>query len=62
MKRVALLCLLLAGCGGGGGGEAGPSIDPAQLKGRWVTASGAAPAVTAKVYGAVPPVAVSVWL
>lgn len=40
---------LLAGCGGGGGGEAGPSIDPAQLKGRWVTASGAAPAVTAVV-------------
>lgn len=40
---------LLAACGGGGGDAPGPSIDPAQLKGRWVTAAGVAPAVTAVV-------------
>jgi len=39
---------LLAACGGGGGGSA-PTIDPAQLKGRWVTAAGVAPAMTAVV-------------
>ncbi len=39
---------LLAACGGGGGGS-GPTIDPAQLKGRWVTAAGVAPATTAVV-------------
>jgi hypothetical protein len=41
---------LLAACGGGGEGDAsGPTIDPAQLKGRWVTAAGVAPAMTAVV-------------
>lgn len=40
---------LLAACGGGGGDAPGPSIDPTQLKGRWVTAAGVAPAVTAVV-------------
>jgi len=41
---------LLAACGGGGGGDtSGPTIDPAQLKGRWVTAAGVAPATTAVV-------------
>lgn len=40
---------LLAACGGGGGDAPGASIDPAQLKGRWVTAAGVAPAVTAVV-------------
>lgn len=41
---------LLVACGGGGGGDAsGPTIDPAQLKGRWVTAAGVAPATTAVV-------------
>lgn len=39
---------LLAACGGGGGGS-GPTIDTAQLKGRWVTAAGVAPAMTAVV-------------
>ncbi len=47
---TVLLTSLLAACGGGGGGsEAGPAIDPAQLKGRWVTAAGVTPAVTALV-------------
>lgn len=52
LPAVALtlaLASLLAACGGGGGGEAGPTIDPTQLKGRWVTASGVAPAITAVV-------------
>ncbi|WP_291434318.1 hypothetical protein [Acidovorax sp.] len=51
---------LLAACGGGGGGS-GPTIDPAQLKGRWVTAAGVAPAMTAVV---VPDVngAANAWL
>ena len=41
---------LLAACGGGGGGgTSGPTIDPAQLKGRWVTAASVAPAMTAVV-------------
>lgn len=40
---------LLAACGGGGGDAPGASIDPAQPKGRWVTAAGVAPAVTAVV-------------
>lgn len=39
---------LLAACGGGGGGG-GPTIDPTQLKGRWVTAVGVTPATTAVV-------------
>lgn len=46
------LASLLTACGGGGGGgsgEADPSLDPAQLKGRWVTAAGANPAMTAVV-------------
>lgn len=49
LAMTLALAGLLAGCGGGGGGEAGPTIDPVQLKGRWVTASGATPAVTAVV-------------
>mgnify|MGYP001401706721 CR=1 FL=1 len=41
---------LLAACGGGGGGDtSGPTIDPTQLKGRWVTAAGVTPATTAVV-------------
>lgn len=36
-----------------------PLSTPALLR---VTPAGSAPTVTAKVYGAVPPVAVSVWL
>jgi len=44
------LTSVLAGCGGGGGGsDDGATIDPTQLKGRWVTASGVTPAVTAVV-------------
>ena len=50
IARTVALTSLLAACGGGGGGsEAGPAIDPAQLKGRWVTAAGVTPAVTALV-------------
>lgn len=42
---------LLAACGGGGGGgdTSGPTIDPTQLKGRWITAAGVTPATTAVV-------------
>lgn len=32
-----------------GGDAAGPTIDPTQFKGRWVTAAGVTPAVTALV-------------
>ena len=46
------LSSVLAACGGGGGGgsdNSATAIDTTQLKGRWVTASGVTPAVTAVV-------------
>jgi len=50
MKSVVLVAAaLLAGCGGGGGGDQADALDTAQLRGRWVTAAGAAPAYTAVV-------------
>lgn len=43
---LALTGLLAACGGGGGGGTSGPTIDPTQLQGRWVTAAGVTPAMT----------------